>query len=1663
MADENKNPEIEEENPSGSEEQVKLEGGTYEIIKARLNKQASELRQRLDKLNVERKKVFGAIELKLVGNSRINTENNCIARDIFSVGNLCILGYNVHMGLRSEVKLNDVFSVYRFNGEMFEEATLEVLGDEKSQFYYDFTNLYRYYKEAVFVKFAIEQNSPYFYMVFQLSKDINDTKMFKWEMNGDGGIGYYTAPGEHRYEYPNQYDFEWKRASRDMQRIGRHSHYSILDRVFVESIGGDLTIKVEDNTEDGKGIYSEKVEYPDQTLDDCEIHYADLGNLIALKVKPYQEQPRYFVFNDKLQNTQRIDTLSQSGILLPGGQGLIFSNGYYLQTGDYKVFDKTIGNFVYERRITSPNGEDFLFIFYDREKSNYLLLSYNVIEQTVATPIVCNGYTVFSSGLLCYFRREENATKHHVIQIWQTPYIEGDFIPSKHTDNYLYKIGNRDIVRAMAECQELLSLLSKDEAYSNLYYDVTKKSSDILDSYYWINNAGAYLINEPLGDIRQSATAAIEEFEKVQNIKKTTREAIRTVQYKAEELFKTISQTTFAQVDTYVQMLASLRIVRGEVISLRELRYADLPLIEALEKKAAEYTGTLSGECVQFLLRPDALAPYTSRTEERRAEIETIETARQGKQLEEKIDAIGKELELLIEIVSNLKIDDPTQTTKIIDNITSILATLNQVKAAIKRRLRDLSGAEAVAEFAAQAKLLDQSLVNFLDICDTPQKCEEYLTKMMVQLEELESKFAEHDEFTLKITEKREEIYNAFETRKLALVESINKRAAALQTAAERILSGIRNRANSFKEVAQINGFFASDLMIEKVREIIANLEKIGDSNKAGDIQTQLKTIKEDAIRQLRDKQDLFSEGGDAIKLGKHAFAVNRQNLDLTMVLKDGKMFFHLTGTGFFEEVTDAPFLATRPVWEQAAISENTEVYRSEYLAYLVLQEVQQKQLELRSDEVLPYVQQFAANRYNEGYSKGIHDLDAAKLLETLLFLSKNVDLLHFPTQARALAAMYWQRFADETSKEKLNRQLKSAGVLLKIFPNTREFDYLLQQIEQSLLAFCTQTQLFDAKWIKAAAEYLFKEIARHDHFIISGEAHQFKAEFKEFLEKRSAAKLFRDTLESLAANPVEQFLLVRKWLNAFLEQSDKKNYTSFVDEVATLLLLGTYRESWVINVQMETQLAGLHGSHAVIGEGGSYRLDFNAFMRKMEHYTRTVVPQFEHFTHLKKELLDKERVAMRLEEFKPRVLSSFVRNKLIDALYLPIFGDNMAKQIGTVGDNTRTDRMGMLLLISPPGYGKTTLMEYVANRLGLIFMKINGPAIGHRVVSLDPTEADNAAARKELQKLNLALEMGDNVMIYVDDIQHCNPEFLQKFISLTDATRKIEGIYKGITKTYDFRGKRVAVVMAGNPYTETGDKFKIPDMLANRSDIYNLGDIIGDTQDVFELSYIENSMTSNSILQKLAAKSTKDIYHVVQLAQGINRDGIEFEGNHAPQEINEYVEVAKRMIRARDLVLKVNLEYIRSAAMADEYRTEPPFKLQGSYRNMNKLAEKIVPIMNDKEMQTMLLAHYEGESQTLTTGAESNMLKLKELMGVLTEEEAQRWEDIKKTFKKNLLLRGSQSDPMVQVVAQLSHFSDGLHKIQETLQEGIELQSQLPPPSSQPKNNTPTIKFKKS
>ena len=696
--------------------------------------------------------------------------------------------------------------------------------------------------------------------------------------------------------------------------------------------------------------------------------------------------------------------------------------------------------------------------------------------------------------------------------------------------------------------------------------------------------------------------------------------------------------------------------------------------------------------------------------------------------------------------------------------------------------------------------------------------------------------------------------------------------------------------------------------------------------------------------------------------------------------------------------------------------------------------------------------------RYEEAYSKGVHDHDAAILLRALLEMKTTIGLLRFQTRARAMARVFWRQFGDPADKQRMAATLRGFGTVVRLFPNATAQAQYVAGLRTMLAGFAAQTELYPDFLVDEAAEYLFCELTgagretlsspsgrgqgegRQETFIVSRRAADLAAAFQRHLQQHNFAETFAASVDAVQTAPVDRVLLLRDWIEAFLEPrpETQPDDWEYVDEVVACLLDGPGEPEHIVDGQVTRELSGLAGTHPLTA-GGRYHLNYNRFMFKLDQFERRVVPLYRRFVQSKKALVDAARDDMKLEEFRPRVLTSFVRNKLIDEVYLPLIGDNLAKQIGVAGEQKRTDRMGLLLVISPPGYGKTTLMEYIANRLGLIFMKINGPAIGHRVTSLDPAEAPNAAAREELLRLNLAFEMGDNVMLYVDDIQHCHAEFLQKFISLCDAQRKIEGVYKGRTRTYDLRGRKVCVVMAGNPYTESGEMFRIPDMLANRADIYNLGEIIGDTQDVFEMSYLENCLTSNPVLNKLAARSQKDVYGVIRIAAQNSREGVELEGNYSLEEINEMVSAMKKLMRVRDIVLRVNREYIRSAAQADAYRTEPPFLLQGSYRNMNRIAEKVLPIMNDQELQTLIVSNYENDAQTLTTNAESNLLKFKELMGMLTPDEAQRWASIKRTFQQNVKMHGVAADDQVgQVIVQLRDFGDGLHAIRESLGEGV-------------------------
>ncbi|MCA9148307.1 MAG: DNA repair ATPase, partial [Planctomycetales bacterium] len=245
-----------------------LTAGTYEVLRKRLREAALDLQQRFAQLNAARANVFGNIETRLIGTAHVATDHNCVPRDLVSIGDWLLLGYNVHFGLKTEIATSDVFSVYRLDGDVAHSETLDLLHD--AGFQRDFAELYRYYKHATFSRFF--QQGPLLYMVFRVGKTSSDVKAFKWLIR-DNSLEYIDNRSDHEVRYPPQHAFRWTKTNRDQHRTGKHPHVSIEDIVFVECVGGDLTIKIEDNTDDGQGVYREPVENADQTLDDAEIYY----------------------------------------------------------------------------------------------------------------------------------------------------------------------------------------------------------------------------------------------------------------------------------------------------------------------------------------------------------------------------------------------------------------------------------------------------------------------------------------------------------------------------------------------------------------------------------------------------------------------------------------------------------------------------------------------------------------------------------------------------------------------------------------------------------------------------------------------------------------------------------------------------------------------------------------------------------------------------------------------------------------------------------------------------------------------------------------------------------------------------------------------------------------------------------------------------------------------------------------------------------------------------------------------------------------------------------------------------------------------------------------------------------------------------------------------
>lgn len=94
---------------------------------------------------------------------------------------------------------------------------------------------------------------------------------------------------------------------------------------------------------------------------------------------------------------------------------------------------------------------------------------------------------------------------------------------------------------------------------------------------------------------------------------------------------------------------------------------------------------------------------------------------------------------------------------------------------------------------------------------------------------------------------------------------------------------------------------------------------------------------------------------------------------------------------------------------------------------------------------------------------------------------------------------------------------------------------------------------------------------------------------------------------------------------------------------------------------------------------------------------------------------------------------------------------------------------------------------------------------------------------------------------------------------------------------------------------------------------------------------------------------------------------------------------------------------------------------------------------MNDEELERLIDDHYASEAQTLTTGAEQNLLKLAELRGRLTPEQRERWEEIKREFRRRLTMGAADDDPVTRVTGTLSGLGRQLDGIRAAIEGAAE------------------------
>jgi hypothetical protein len=1550
---------------------------TFELLQGRLADIAASLATSASELNQRRAEQFKSTPgMTLAETERIRTERAVLLRDAVAVGDSLLVGMNSSVGLATQRAAGDIVSSFRLSrvadtdwdfSTLPLDAPTNVLSDP--DVVRDIEDLYRYFSDA-HVR-TMRRVGDQLLIIFGTGSAASDIRVLRWRVGSDGSLTYQDAFGDHDVPAPTPFDFEWQMLGREHVVDGRWAHVNVFDTLFIGGAKGTLDVRIDDAVDGGRTIFTEPLAEADADITEARVGAVRLGDLVLVRVLPYREQvERFYVFNRLVRELHRADAIGRSCQQLPEDQGIVFAGGFHLQNGEQRVFATSGTHFDLVGSRRSPNGEDLLYVFHDESSGQYQLLTYNLVDRSMAPPILALGHAVFDDGTVVCLRPGDGAQRVHSVAIYTSPFcVPERYQPEVAGDSFFGRIGNPDLVRAVAEIGSLARDSKAPGFNQPLFEAIVARSTRLVDTYGWLNEPDALGLGAALVQLRRAAGAVLDEFASVTEARKTAREVLLDVERRVAD-FVASADLEIRTTDEFIERLAAGSALLGSLTQARDTRYVDAAALDThVERARVSYQG-LSARAMTFLGDPVALDAIIRGFDTLAQRGANASTAAEIAVLTGELDEAAGRLGLLSDVVSSVDADDPTQVTAVLGRLSDALARRNAARSDLDRRAQSLRQTESSAAFTTAMGVLGQRTTAALMSASTTEQCDDQLTTLLGELESIELRFGDVPEFASVIASRREELAGAFAGQRDRLAAERTARIDRVVTSAMRTLDAVVRRAESLPDAAAVDGFFATDPLAERVRRSVVELRALGQDGRASEIDVAMASGRDRARRGAADRSELFEDG--TVRIGAHRFGVNREPFELRLDRLDGQFRLRLSGTELAQRAPDASLDEFGDLAEQLLVSETRTLPRALYLAF---EADRLGQTDLRA---------LATERVDEGYDLGIHDADA-EVIAAAIRPSLDRGLRSSGT-SRALAIV-WFAGLGVRDRDDVRRQLQALSSLGVV-------------AGRAWSAFADRHR---AVWEELGATgQLSVDVDDVVHaLVVAGGSPSITRSARSVMERFSLwAREHQLDLTGAAFGDLVHWIA----------DTDPSAGHVGVEAAAALAVSSVD----VLDAESVITIEGLRSVHPMI-VGGVLRLDVGDALAAYRRYLAHDLDRFVRFGAVRRQTLDRWRADLGFDRLKAAPLASFVRNRLVDEVYLPLVGANLARQLGLSGPS-----QGLLLLVSPPGYGKTTLVEYVASLLGIALVKINGPALGSDVASLDPAAAPDATSAAELVKLNRALAMGTNVMLYIDDVQHTSPEFLQKFIPLCDATRRIEGVVDGEPRTFDFVGKRFMIVMAGNPYTSSGAAFRIPDMLANRADVHNLGDVVAGARDAFAQSYVENACGSNEVLAALVNGPRADLDALLDAAAGGALRTDQLARPISGAELSRLMAMLRHVIRVRDALMKVNAAYIESATLSDAMRGEPPFLLQGSYRNMARLAPKLVAAMEPSEVDALIADHYRAESQTLAAAAGWNLAKLPTVLGTATDADTATLDALRARWKESNV----GADPASVIAASLQRIA---------------------------------------